>query len=183
MKPPPSPAPAPAAPSCRLRGGTPVPETRDIVFAPSGKEGPAALPGSGSQEGTAASLQLRRELSFIYAFSLQIYRCVSLCPRQPTTPIRRGARPRPRQLRPSSPSPRKGRQETNINPAPAPARGRRLGTQKRLIFLGLRTVAFEQPRFSNGVLRPVSAGEASRGVGEAERRGDGGEERQHSPWD
>lgn len=63
-----------------------MPETRDIIFAPSDKEGPAALPGSLApaapcQDGTAASLHLRRELRFIYSFALQIYHSISLCPR------------------------------------------------------------------------------------------------------
>lgn len=38
-----------------------MPETRDIVFAPSGKEGPAALPGSGS---ASRFRQPRRNRSF-----------------------------------------------------------------------------------------------------------------------
>lgn len=188
---PPPPAPAPAAPSCWqkgcgwLQGGMPLLEIRDIFFAPSGKEGPAALPCSSSplpRRKSSFPLPVPQAPFYLLICFPDLPLHFTL-PLQPITPAELQSSKGP-DSDPSNSclpllSPRNLCQETNINSAPAPLWGRCLGTEKQLLFLGVCAVTFRYLRFSERVLQPFSAQEALRGVGKLSR-GEG-EERQHFP--
>lgn len=115
-------------------------------------------PAAPCQEGTAASLHLCCELSFIDSFALQIYHSISLCPRsqqpQPSCSPAKGLTPTPGNS--ASPLQAQGiraRRQTLTQPRLL-RREDAWGTEKQPLVLGLCAVTFGYLRFSERVLQP-----------------------------